>query len=232
MSNSTEQDGERQQLLNRLSRSYEIHERTLRFGSTDFHFWALVDPNTLLDEVTLQASHAELPWQPYWGQLWDATHGLCEELMHLDLEDRTVLDLGCGLGIAGAVAASRGARVLLADNAIPALDFAKLNCWLWRDQTKVQFLDWNTDDLQQKFDLIVGADIVYDSTAIPGLSRFLRKHVACDSRILLSETYRVMTDDLIKLFRQDRWKIRERTCPPQLDRRKVRIFELFDCSVP
>ena len=73
-----------------------------------------------------------------------------------------VLDLGCGMGLAGTVAAALGAHVLFADLEPPALLFAALNSLPWRDRIRTRRTNWRTDDLGQQFPLILGADILYE----------------------------------------------------------------------
>ena len=65
---------------------------------------------------------------------------MAERLMELDLKDQSVLDLGCGLGLTGIVAAAQQAQVLMGDNAVPSLLFAELNSWPWKDRIEIQVL--------------------------------------------------------------------------------------------
>ena len=64
---------------------------------------------------------------PYWAELWDSSIGVGHWLVRSDLRNRQVLDLGCGMGFAGTVAAAMGHRVILADLESQALLFARLN---------------------------------------------------------------------------------------------------------
>ncbi len=227
MNISHEDDGLRQQLIMNLSDQFVIQENLYTYGNREYKFWSLVDPNSLLDEATLEAPHEQLEWQPYWGQLWDASHGMCHELVQMNVSGLSVLDLGCGLGIVGAVAASLGAQVLLADNAPPALEFARLNCWPWRSQVSIELVDWTNDDLGRKFDLILGADIIYDSATLAELSVFFRKHTNAGSRILLSEPSRAMTNDLIKTICGLGWRSSQKVGQVSGVETRIRFFELI-----
>ena len=98
---------------------------------------------------------------------------------------------------------------MLADHAPPALEFARLNSWPWRDRTAVTWIDWRTSHLEQTFDLIVGADILYDRHDIPFLRRFWRQHLVDGGEVLLTEPARLMTLDLLPLVRSADWSIQQ-----------------------
>ena len=138
---------------------------------------------------------------PYWAELWDSARGMgtflvseecrvkseeCEEFdgmvsnsclhsvtLHSALCTSCVLDLGCGMGLAGTVAAALGARVLFADLEAPALLFAQLNSLPWRHRIQTRRLDWTRDRLTRRFDLILGADILYERAQWPFPPRIL-----------------------------------------------------------
>ena len=62
------------------------------------------------------------------------------------------------MGLAGTVAAAMGHRVTLADIESPALLFARLNTLPYASRAYVRKLNWQTDNLGERFDLILGAE--------------------------------------------------------------------------
>jgi SAM-dependent methyltransferase len=74
----------------------------------------------------------------------------------------SILDLGCGMGLAGTVAARLGHRVLFADLEPPALLFARINSLPDAGRVRTRRTNWRTDHLGEQFDLIIGADILYE----------------------------------------------------------------------
>jgi predicted nicotinamide N-methyase len=179
-------------LRQRIERRYATVCETVSIREHFFHFTRIADPDDMARHMPDEADPQAAPrWQPYWAAHWDASWAIAHVLLDESLLDRSVLDLGCGLGLTGAVAAARGARVWMADAAPPALLFARLNTWPWRDRVQVRRLDWRTDRLAgQRFDLIVGADIIYDSEDWPYLDRFWDEHLAVGGRVLLGESGR------------------------------------------
>ncbi len=165
------------------------------------------DPEALLNDEVLITPHGEMPWQPYWAQAWEASMGLCEHLVTLPLAGQVVLDLGCGIGLTSALLAAQGATLTCGDNAIPSLVFAEINTWPWRDNVQVALIDWHKTNLSQRFDWIVGSDIVYDRKEVPPLDRFFRAHLAEQGRVLLSDPCRAMTREFLNLFSELGWQV-------------------------
>ena len=188
---------------------------------------------------------------PYWAELWDSAMGVGQFLAKLDTETRrrgdaekqservtvspcrrvpasvlSVLDLGCGMGLSGTVAAALGAHVTFADLEPPALLFARLNSLPWRNRVRTRRLNWRTDKLAEKFDLILGADILYERGQWEYLEPFWRAHLAEGGSLLLGEPGR-QTGDLFVDWIIARGWVLERFEEPVATRPKpIRLFRL------
>ena len=68
------------------------------------------DPGKAVDDAIKSGEPA-----PYGAVLWDSATDLAKALYALDLHGHRVLELGCGCGLVGVVAALKGARVLCTD---------------------------------------------------------------------------------------------------------------------
>ncbi len=185
-------DRERESLRQRIQRSYATIRDTVSIGPMRLDFTRVADPDDMARHMPSDTEPGQVPlWQPYWAANWDGSWAIAHVLLDEPLEDRLVLDLGCGLGLTGAVAAARGARVWMVDAAQPSLLFARLNTWPWRQRVHLRRLDWRQDRLdRQSFDLIVGSDIIYDSDDWPYLEQFWAAHLAAGGRVLLGESGR------------------------------------------
>ncbi len=207
--------------MQRIERRYATVCETVAIREHRFRFTRIADPDDMARHMPGEGDSEAAPqWQPYWAAHWDASWAVAHVLLDERLLDRNVLDLGCGLGLTGAVAAAQGARVWMADAAQPALLFARLNTWPWRDRVRIRRLDWRTDRLaEQRFDLIVGADIIYDSEDWPYLDRFWSEHLAADGQVLLGESGR-RTGALFPDWLAGRgWRVERSTVQvPQCDR--------------
>jgi SAM-dependent methyltransferase len=176
----------------------------------------VAEPDRLLERMpSSPTSPDSADCQPYWARIWESSLVLAEAVWQADLRDRDVLDLGCGLGLVGAVAAARGARVMLADAVSSALLFARLNTWAWRDRVRTRRLDWRRDRLTlPRFHFILGADILYDREDWPYLEVFWREHLREEGEVWLSEPHRVGSESFVAWIESRGWRLARTTSAP------------------
>jgi predicted nicotinamide N-methyase len=227
----------RQRLLARIHRRYVTTTQAVRVGSLIFDFTRITDPDLVLDEVAAEADRRERvsglrePDEhlhlPYWAELWDSAAGIGQFLVGKPAAPPAdVLDLGCGMGLSGTVAAALGASVLFADVEPPALLFAQVNSLPWANRVRTRQLNWQTDRLAEQFNLILGADILYERAQWEFLEPFWQHHLAPDGILLLGEPGRQTGDLFIHWIVQRGWKLQifEEKVPTR--EKPVRIFEL------
>ncbi|GGY44242.1 methyltransferase [Bacterioplanes sanyensis] len=128
----------------------------------------LADPQMQLDSQAIQAWWQNLP---YWAFAWAGGQALARYLRQQSLHGKTVLDFGCGSGLAGIAAAKAGARVYVLDSDPQALVAAEVNAQL--NQVEVMPLS----SLQQapNIDMVLAADVLYDISSNVDLRRWLQR---------------------------------------------------------
>ena len=230
----------RHRLLHRIHRRYRTTERIVDLKVLTFPFVRVTDPDVVLDQVAAEVDlHERLHGRnaagqsmhlPYWAELWDSAMGialhLADNASRFDLRQLSILDLGCGMGLSGAAAAGLGARVLFADLEAPALLFARLNSLPWQHRVRTRQLDWQRDRLNERFDLIIGADILYEKAQWPFIEPFWRAHLKDGGTVLLGEPGR-STGDMFQDWIGDRGWLLERLEQPVPTREKpIRLFAL------
>jgi predicted nicotinamide N-methyase len=207
-------------LLERIHRRYRTTTEAICFASRSFSFTRIAEPDRVLDQIIADEDRrekltglrlADPPHLPYWAELWDSSRALAAVVARMDWPaDKSALDLGCGMGLAGTAAAACGARVLLADLESPALLFARLNTLPYSDRARTRCLNWQRDRLDEKFDFVLGADIVYEKSQWEFLDAFWKSHLAKDGAILLAEPGRP-SGDLFMPWMTDRgWELEQR----------------------
>jgi predicted nicotinamide N-methyase len=112
-------------------------------------------PDELLDEEAF----ANDEFLPYWAELWPSGLWLAEALPDR-LDGRTVVELGCGLGVPALVAATRGARVTALDWAADAIELLQANAERNGIRLDAVHADWRS--FSGRFDLALGADLLYE----------------------------------------------------------------------
>ncbi len=230
-------------LLHRIGRRFRVLTETVEIGPLHFCFTRIADPDTVLDEVAAEADRRDRLYGrqtedeqlhlPYWAELWDSARGIGHYLVesmgqiHVsDLKFQTVLDLGCGMGMSGTVAAALGANVTFADLEPPALLFARLNSLPWRSRICARRLNWKTDRLVARFNTIIGADILYEREQWPFLDAFWKNHLCDDGSVLLGEPGRQTGDSFLEWISERGWRLGITEVPIPTRPRPIRIFRL------
>jgi predicted nicotinamide N-methyase len=208
----------------------------LKFGPVQLDFTRVADPNQVLDDVADEEDRrektsgvrADQPLHlPYWAELWDSAGGVCQHLVDRwagRLVDVSVMDLGCGQGVTGAVAARLGARVLFADLEAPALLFARYNAG--GRPVRARRVDWQADHLGETFDLIIGADILYDRKQWAYLEPFWAEHLSPGGSVLLGEPGRPTGGMFLDWMKGRSWDVTEYAQRVPTRERPIRVFEL------
>ncbi|MEW6583054.1 MAG: methyltransferase domain-containing protein, partial [Actinomycetota bacterium] len=111
------------------------------------------------------------------------------------LDGMRVVELGCGLGLPSVVALARGAEVLATDWYEEALEFARANARsaIGRDLATL-VVDWRFPpaDLvdQAPFDLVVAADVLYETRNAEALAGLLPHLVAEGGEVWIADPRR------------------------------------------
>ncbi len=140
---------------------FEPVERRIDIGGRPVSIWRPPDMESLIDLSAFEADERI----PYWADVWESAIVLAEDLAAMDGRGKTLLELGCGLGLPAIVAARAGFTVTATDYEETALEGVRYNA----DRNAVtglrtRVLDWrNIPDDLGTFDLVVAADVLYEA---------------------------------------------------------------------
>jgi predicted nicotinamide N-methyase len=222
----------------RIHRAYRTQHKTWQIGGLMIPFVQIADPDRVLDQVAEQEDRlerlsgrrtdADQLHLPYWAELWDSAVGIGQLLVRRrdELAGRAAIDLGCGMGLAGTVAARIGMRVLFADLEPPALLFAQLNSLPDAAHVRTRRLNWQTDRLDERFDLILGADILYERKQWDFLEPFWRAHLAPGGTVLLGEPGRQTGGMFVDWIAGQGWTLTQHSESVATRTVPIRILEL------
>ncbi len=207
---------------------YPARTVPLRFGEVAV---TLLVVKRLEDHVDAEAllRDADAPEPPYWAHLWAGSRALARLVAtQVDCRGRRVLDIGCGLGLAGIAAARRGATVAMIDAAGAAVRFARASAALNRCAAAVMQTDLRHPGLRGRFDYCLAADVTYDPALQTALAGFIADHLEPGGRAWCAESVRATDQGLRHACQEHGLRVSERTLREPDDGRDidVRLTEL------
>lgn len=197
--------------------------------------WGILHTGAVLSQADEQRFLSESRDRlPYGVALWPAAIALAHDVAaRADaFRGRRVLELGAGTGLPGIVAASFGARVVQTDRHALALSVCEQNGARNGVATVAYRLaDWAAWDDAERYDWILGADILYGEAAHPHLRRIFADNLAPGGRVLVADPFRSMSLRLLEALEADGWTVALATwrvgdAAWHADGRPLGVFEL------
>ncbi len=186
-------EGAALELQAELSARYDVVSEAVSVGDQEFSMLRVKDAGVLLERIDAStfASDERLP---YWAEIWSSSIALAGYCLGGNIgRGVSVLDLGCGLGLAGIAAARAGARVTMTDYEEDALRFAGINAYRnlahhpGGGTVELRPLDWRVPDGIGAFDAIIGSDIVYERRSFAPLLALLHRRLKANGRAVFTE---------------------------------------------
>ena len=152
---------------------------------TDLKLW-LIDANNMDRAFSPEETRRILEDPPYWSFCWASGLALARFLAEQPhwVAGKRVLDFGAGSGVAGIAAMKAGALEVVACDLDPlAIEACRANAEL-NGVTLEYSGDFFAED--DRFDLILVADVLYDRANLPLLDQFLsrgKQALVADSRV-------------------------------------------------
>lgn len=185
-----------------------LHEYHLR---ADGHAWSILHTGAVLShEEEARFLREQRDRVPYGVALWPASIALAHELIAraASLRGARVLELGAGTGLPGIVAATLGAHVVQTDRHAVALTVCRWNAER-NGLTTIEHraADWTAWTDPARYDLILGADILYATSAHDALRAILGAGLAPGGRALLADPFRGPSLPLLEAMAADGWAV-------------------------
>lgn len=187
--------------------------------------WCVADLEQHVDRAALLAGD-DPPEPPYWAHLWSGAHVLAAAVPR---GRATAIELGCGLGLPGLVAARRGVRVTFVDRIAAPLAFVRASA----EQNGLTNIDAVVADatgaaVSGRFDLVLAAELLYDRALFGAFARTIHDRLAPGGLALLADARRIDTrqfyDELTRcglVWRSSEQRVREEGLPVD-----VRLVEI------
>jgi predicted nicotinamide N-methyase len=175
---------------------------TFRFGAHAIKVVRPVDPDRLLDDPGVLERNKRDDYMPYWAYLWPGAYLLAEAVAREPWPSGPAgqpigaLEIGCGLGLAGLVAMARGLAVQFSDYDRAPLGFVARSVvenGFDASRYSMKVLDWR-DLPDERFPVILGADVIYESRLVPLVAKVLAAMLAPGGIGLIASPYRVAAE--------------------------------------
>ena len=173
------------QLYNAIKSRYKVAFEPLKIKEHSLHLLKMTDLEQVLDG---KDPLKDVSTFPFWIRLWEAAIVLSEYISGMPAQPGTsLLEIGAGLGAPGLTAAKVGYEVTLSDYEDMILDFERINAAASHLQNvECLMLDWLNPPDMKKFDVIIGAEILFREEFFEPLLNVLRKTLKPDGVVYLA----------------------------------------------
>ena len=182
------------ELVHQAESRYPVHFETVTIGSTALQILQIRDMEAYIEDLASRTSFGQELSLPFWAKIWPTSLLLGHILeAKYPVADLDVLEIGSGVGLCGLVAAAKGARVTLSDTHPDALLFGRINALKngLQDRVRVACVDFTTDRLQERFQRIIGSEVLYKEAVYTHVVDFLAHHLISGpgAEVLLAKSH-------------------------------------------
>ena len=178
---------------------------TIPIAGREIRLWRPINAEAYILNTT-QAEFGDEERLPYWAMLWPACIALAEDLVDAgNLSGKSLIELGAGLGVPALAAAAAGASVMATDWYNDALEFIRESAAANEIIVHAKFLDWRFPPNLPQFDILAGADLLYERRNHDLLLDLLDRLVAPNGIAIFSDPKRHMSADFFEAAATRGW---------------------------
>ena len=137
---------------------------------------------------------------PYWAKVWPSAIALLNILQKHPsvIKDRTVLELGAGVGLPSLLMANEAKAIQISDYNSEAVELLRKNiAHLQLQNVQAMQLDWNTIPENITAEVVILSDVNYDPTQFETLTKLIEKFIHQGCTIILSTPQRIMASPFV-----------------------------------
>jgi predicted nicotinamide N-methyase len=158
---------------------YQVKFETYSIAGRDYHIRSLLDKQQYYDPDGLaeKSGIGSANWSLF-GVIWPSGQMLATIMSSYMVEGKCILEVGCGLALASIVLHQRGADITTSDYHPMVAPFLAENMML-NNLADIDTIsgDWAKGETEpEKFDLIIGSDLLYERGHFAMLSGFIDRH--------------------------------------------------------
>jgi len=161
----------------------------------------------------------------YWDRIWPSSVALSEYLIHqffpTKLAETKVLEIGCGTGVPGVIAAHLGAFIMFSDMVPVTLEAIKETCQMNHiTNFDACILDWSEKiHSKERYDVVLGCEVFFDEEILPHIAHVLEQVLTPEGKAIFCDPNRLGLDT-IELAFQKKFNMSIEQIPLNWPRRK------------
>jgi len=192
---------------------YEVKlQRVAVAGGADLQIRSLLDRQQYADpDGEAEAAGISAANWPLFGQLWPSAQKLADLMQAWAFGERRILEAGCGLALASMVIHRRGGNVTASDCHPLTAAFLRANLLL----NELSGLRYRTGHWQRRnpllgrFDVIIGADLLYERSHPEDLTAFIQAHASAQAEVLIVDPNRGNRSAFHRAMQRQRFALTE-----------------------
>ncbi len=179
---------DQKKLYDRIRQQYRVAFEPLSIGGIRLHLLKITDLEQILGNKDPLQNVSDFP---FWIRLWEAAIVLSEFVAEQNFSPETkALEIGAGLGAPGLTAAAKGCAVTLTDYQELILDFERVSAAASGLDVECMLLDWLNPPAMKRYDVVLGAEILFREEFFQPLLDILRKVLQPQGVIYLAHDIR------------------------------------------
>lgn len=192
---------------------YETREQDVSVGRLSFRLKTLKDRNQYFDpeKKAEKAGVSPSNW-PLFGQLWPASRVLAQAVKNITIENKRILELGCGLALPSLVLKQRGANITASDRHPMSQQFLQRNLAL-NGSSNIPFeqISWEQPDPEiGQFNTIIASDVLYEQNHADLLAHAIEKLATPQAKMLLTCPGRGYRNRFARLMKAQGFSLKEK----------------------
>jgi predicted nicotinamide N-methyase len=184
------------------------------------------------DDLISEADYVVDERLPYWADIWPSSRVLAATVLdEPDARGKTLLELGCGLGLVSLAATLAGFKVLATDYYNAALEFARHNVRSnGAGELTTLPLNWREEPPPlRQFDYVVASDVLYEREYGRIVAEAVFRFLKPGGTALIADPGRIAAEDFLNLCRELGLRLRSRRYVPITDadrQQKINVYRL------
>lgn len=171
---------------------FKTKEISIKLSSHSFRFLIPSDPDEILNSIT-EEEFSKDEQLPYWADLWPSSEAIFDYCLNHKVKNGVkICEIGAGLGIvSAAIAYNTSASLLVStDISTDSVYYIKENFKRNNLAGESACCDWRCSPFKEKFDVIIGADILYEERWTCSVLNFIKENLKDDGYALISDPQR------------------------------------------